>query len=161
MSYYKNEATAIDYLIAFLFSCKSIRIMNSILWERVSKRRLINKNTFDRNLLRLKERGIVKINAGNIDINREKLNHYYKYKLIHSKPENTSKIIIIFDIPEKERKTRNWLRNQIKSWDFTMIQKSVWLGAGPLPEEFQQRAKLLGIKKYIKIFNVQQKIKDI
>ena len=161
MTYYKDEATAIDYLIAFLFSCKSIRIMNSILWERVSKGRLINKNTYNKNLLRLKERGIIKIDEGNIKINREKLNDFYKYKLIYSKPENTSRIIIIFDIPEKERKTRNWLRNQIKSWDFTMIQKSVWLGTGPLPEEFQERAKLLNIKKYIKIFNVQQKIKDV
>lgn len=160
MNHYKEQATSIDFLIAFLFSCRSTRIMNSILWERVSKRNSIKKNTFNKNLIRLKEKGIVKINKEEIQINFNKLNNFYKYKLIHSKPEKTSKIIIIFDIPEKERKTRNWLRNQIKLWDFTMIQKSVWLGTGPLPLEFQKRVKLLNIKKHIKIFNVQPK-KDI
>jgi len=136
-------------------------MMNAILWERVSKRRSINKSTYNRNLKRLAEKGIIKVDNGSININREKLNEFYKYKLIYKKPENKSKIIIIFDIPEKERQTRNWLRNQIKLWGFTMIQQSVWLGTAPLPEEFQERAKLLNIKKYIKIFNVQQKIKDI
>lgn len=158
MSYYKDEATAIDYLIAFLFSCRSTRMMNSILWERVSKRRLINKNTFNKNLYRLREKGIIKINKESVEINREKLNYFYKYKLIYSKPKSTSKIIMIFDIPEKERNTRDWLRHQIKLWGFTMIQQSVWLGTGPLPDEFQERAKLLNLKKYIKIFNVQQKV---
>ena len=135
--------------------------MNNILWERVSKRRLINKSKFIKNLSSLKEKGIIKIDKGDIEINTKKLNDFYKYKLIYSKPENSSKIIMIFDIPEKERKTRNWLRTQIKLWNFTMIQKSVWLGTGPLPEEFQDRAKMLNLKKYIKIFNVQQKISDI
>lgn len=158
---YKNEATISDYIIAFLFSCKSTRMMNRILWERVNKRHLINKNSFNKNLNRLKEKGIIGIIDKQISINRQKLNQLYKYRLIYAKPENKSKIIIIFDIPETERKTRNWLRNQIKLWGFTMIQKSVWLGNSPLPEEFQDRVKLLNIKRYIKIFNVQQKNKDI
>lgn len=135
--------------------------MNSILWERVSKRRLINKNTYNKNLNRLREKGVIKIDKGSIDINHKKLNQLYKYRLIYSKPQKISKIIIIFDIPETERKTRNWLRNQIKLWGFTMIQKSVWLGTAPLPEEFQDRVNLLNIKKHIKIFNVQQKTKDM
>ena len=114
MSYYKDEATGIDYLIAFLFSCRSTRIMNGILWERVNKRRSLNRNTFNKNIKRLKERGIIKISKGNLEINRKELNHFYKYKLIYTKPKSTSKIIMIFDIPEKERSTRDWLRHQIK-----------------------------------------------
>jgi DNA-binding transcriptional regulator PaaX len=157
MTYYKDEATVIDYLIAFLFSCRSTRIMNRILWERVNQRRLINKNTFNRNLNRLKKKGVIKTEGQSVDINFKKLEQYYKYKPIYSKPEGTSKIIIIFDIPEKSRKTRDWLRNQIKLWGFTMIQKSVWLGVGPLPKDFQERIKMLGIKDYIKVFNVEKR----
>lgn len=161
MGYYKDEATVIDFLIAFLFSCRSTRIMNSILWERVSKRRLINKSTYTRNLNRLKNNGIIRIDKEKIVLVKKKLSEQYKYKLIYNKPKQVTKIIIIFDIPEKERKTRDWLRNQIKLWGFTMIQKSVWLGVGPLPKEFEERAKLLDISKYIKIFKVQQKEKII
>jgi len=63
----------------------------------------------------------------------------------------------MFDIPEKERGARDWLRNQIKLWDFKMIQKSVWLGTGPVPKEFMERIKFLGLEKNIKIFNIQNK----
>lgn len=157
MRYYKEEATIIDFFIAFLFSCRSTSIRNSILWERVKKRREINKNTYYKNLSRLKEKGIVNIINKNITINKFKLNNFYKYKLINTKPNGTSKIILIFDVPEKERRTRNWLRNQIKLWGFTMIQKSVWLGPGPLPDEFQGKVKLLNLKNYIKIFKVENK----
>lgn len=157
MTYYKNEATLIDFLIAFIFSCRSKRIMNNILWERVNSRRQVSKNSYDRNIYRLKEKGILKINRGEIEIDKKKLNYFYKYRLIYSKLNSTSKIILIFDIPEKERKTRNWLRKQIKLWGFSMIQKSVWLGTGPLPKEFTNRVKLLNVEKCIKVFNVQSK----
>lgn len=161
MSYYKNEATAIDFLIAFLFSCKSTKIGNNILWERVNKKHSVNKNTFNKNLKRLKEKGIIKVDKGSIEINSKKLSNFYKYKIIYSKPESSSKIIMIFDIPEKERATRDWLRGQIKFWNFKMIQKSVWLGMGPLPKEFYERIKMLNLDKNIKVFNVQQKVRDI
>ena len=89
----------------------------------------------------------------------EKVKNNYKYKFINIKLEKTNKIIIIFDIPEKERKVRAWLRGQIKLWEFTMIQKSVWLGFGPLPKEFYDRVDFLGIKECIKIFKVEKSTK--
>ena len=68
--------------------------------------------------------------------------------------------MIIFDIPENQRKVRTWIRNQIKDWDFEMIQKSVWIGYGPLPKEFTERLKNLGVNDGVKIFNLQ-KIKKL
>ena len=37
-----------------------------------------------------------------------------------------------------------------------MIQKSVWLGDGPLPKEFTERLRLLGVEKDVKVFTVQK-----
>lgn len=37
-----------------------------------------------------------------------------------------ARLIIIFDIPETQRKARQQLRELIKSWGFVQIQKSVW-----------------------------------
>ena len=56
-------------------------------------------------------------------------------------PNKAEKILISFDIPETKKKIRDWLRNQIKYWDFEMIHKSLWLGYGPLPKEFNDRLK--------------------
>lgn len=71
-------------------------------------------------------------------------------------PEKTEKVLISFDVPEKKKKTRDWLRNQIKYWDFKMIQKSLWLGYGPLPKEFTDRLRQLGIYENVQIFRIKK-----
>src|SRR3990170_6514071 len=43
--------------------------------------------------------------------------------------------IIVFDIPESERKKRAWLRSALKNLNFKMIQQSVWIGKVRIPEE--------------------------
>ena len=71
-------------------------------------------------------------------------------------PSKTEKVLISFDIPEIKKKTRDWLRNQIKYWDFEMIHKSLWLGHGPLPKEFNDRLKYLGIYENVRIFKIRK-----
>ena len=73
------------------------------------------------------------------------------------KPLNIGKVLVAFDIPESKRKDRNWLRQQLKNWEFTMVQQSLWLGNGPLPAEFYSHINLLGIKNNIKVFKVSKK----
>ena len=46
--------------------------------------------------------------------------------------------IIAFDIPEKERKKRKWLRGTLACLGFTMIQQSVWFGRSKIPKEFTE-----------------------
>ena len=71
-------------------------------------------------------------------------------------PNKAEKILISFDIPETKKKIRDWLRNQIKYWDFEMIHKSLWLGYGPLPKEFNERLALLGINKNVRVFRLKK-----
>jgi len=74
-------------------------------------------------------------------------------------PLGDVKVMVLFDIPEKKRKIRNWLRTQLKMWDFEMIQQSVWLGRGPLPKEFSARLHDLGVGECVKVFPIR-KIKN-
>ena len=62
--------------------------------------------------------------------------------------------IIVFDIPEKEKLKRAWLRSQLTILDFKMLQKSVWIGNSKLPEEFLKDLDDLGISRYIHIFGI-------
>jgi len=69
------------------------------------------------------------------------------------KEENTIKIVV-FDIPEKEKNKRDWLRSVLKNLNFNMVQKSVWMGKSKLPEEFIEDLDYLNILSYVEIFAI-------
>jgi len=73
-----------------------------------------------------------------------------KYK---SQSNDTLKIVI-FDIPEREREKRDWLRIALKNLNFNMVQKSVWIGKAKLPKEFVQDLNRMNIFTYVEIFAV-------
>lgn len=62
--------------------------------------------------------------------------------------------IVIFDIPEKERRKRSWLRESLLNLNFSMLQESVWMGKSKLPSQFMEDIKELGLSSYIEIFSI-------
>jgi len=62
--------------------------------------------------------------------------------------------LVIFDIPEKERRKRYWLRTQLRALGFTMLQKSVWLSTHQLPLEFVEDLSLLKLLPHVHIFSI-------
>lgn len=62
--------------------------------------------------------------------------------------------IIIFDIPESEKRKREWLRTVLKNLGFYMLQKSVWAGKIKLPKEFINDLARLNLLSFIEIFVV-------
>jgi DNA-binding transcriptional regulator PaaX len=154
--YWEDEASFSDFIISHLLSCSSRRIQRKILFELVQKRRALSKQVFNNNLYRLKKNGLLNFNLNkDVIFNRNTLRRHTLFTRIQESPEGHTKVMVLFDIPEKKRKTRNWLRLQLKLWGFKMIQQSVWLGKGPLPNEFTERLNLLGISKCVKILKVQ------
>jgi|SRR3989344_7055476 len=77
-----------------------------------------------------------------------------------SQPERSEtpqeRCIVAFDIPEKWRRSRNWLRQELVYMGFVQLQKSVWIGDGPLDENFIRNLDLLGILRHVQIFSVQR-----
>lgn len=63
--------------------------------------------------------------------------------------------IIIFDIPEKERYKRVWLRSQLLTLGFKLLQKSVWIGKNKLPEEFMTDLYNFDVFQYMHIFRIR------
>ena len=62
--------------------------------------------------------------------------------------------IITFDVPESQRRGRDWLRSILKNLKFKMVQKSVWMGKIALPEDFFKDLDYWGLIPYIEIFAV-------
>jgi len=72
-----------------------------------------------------------------------------------SKTKQIKTTMVIFDIPEKKRKYRDWLRHELVGFGFELVQKSVWFGP-TLPKEFiiyLQKEKIL---QYIKFFKATE-----
>lgn len=70
--------------------------------------------------------------------------------------KSNSLIIIGFDVPEKQRRKRNWVRRVLIELGFKMLQKSVWIGKYKAPKEFLEDVKNLKMMDYLEIFSVGQ-----
>lgn len=65
--------------------------------------------------------------------------------------------VVIFDVPERERHKRIWLRSTLLSLGFSLLQKSVWIGKVKIPLEFLADLKDLKMLDYVHIFEINKK----
>jgi CRISPR/Cas system-associated endoribonuclease Cas2 len=69
---------------------------------------------------------------------------------------NPKDLLILYDIQEDKKKERNWFRRTLIKFGFVMIQRSVWVGPSPLPKEFLDYVKSIGLKDSIKTFKLEK-----
>lgn len=72
----------------------------------------------------------------------------------YSSKEAPKNLILMYDVPDLKKKERDWLRRQLKNFGFIMIQKSVWVGPSPLPNEFLVYLKGINLQKDFKTFKL-------
>ena len=70
-------------------------------------------------------------------------------------PDGISRLVV-FDIPEKERRKRDIIRTELASCNFRSLQKSVWIGENPLPEDFIALVDDLRLKGRLHIFSIRE-----
>lgn len=64
--------------------------------------------------------------------------------------------LVTFDIPEKEKNKRKWIRRELAYLNYKILQKSVWIGTTPFTEDFIHDLKFLHLDRYIHIFSVNK-----
>lgn len=62
--------------------------------------------------------------------------------------------VVIFDIPEKAREKREWLRFALMSLNFSLLQNSVWIGENIIPEQLIYDLKEKKMINYVHIFGM-------
>src|SRR5665648_459468 len=82
---------------------------------------------------------------------KRKYLHSFNFNINKNTPKN---LLLIYDIPETRKNERDWFRRQLKNFDFIMIQKSVWVGPSPLPEDFIIYLKRIGLREEFKTFKL-------
>lgn len=63
--------------------------------------------------------------------------------------------LVAFDIPERERKKRDAIRRQLLSCDYRPLQRSVWIGYRPLPDDFLKLLDALNLREYVHILTIR------
>jgi DNA-binding transcriptional regulator PaaX len=133
-----------------------------------SKKKILNvsnasRETIQVTLYRLKKRGLVESNAGIwklTQLGKESLSRLTARVLPrHSEKvfaKKTKDMIISFDVPEKYKTKRDWLRAELICLGFSMLQKSVWFGPAPLPKNFIDSLRLMNLLPYIKFFEAKE-----
>ncbi len=126
------------------------RASKKCLYELVAdmkKDGLIEKNGLGRKkLITLTRTGKEKVNNGDIK----------KPSTSYTKEVSKEPIIFVFDIPEKERKKRDWLRRSLNHLGFHMIQKSVWIGSVRLPKVFLSDLSEQNLISYVEILSINK-----
>lgn len=64
--------------------------------------------------------------------------------------------IVTFDVPEKQRGKRNWLRTALISCDYQALQKSVYSGTRPLPAQIIREIDDLGLAQFVHIAGISK-----
>ncbi len=71
-----------------------------------------------------------------------------------TKESSATLVLVIFDIPERERRKRMWLRSALRRIGLTMIQKSVWAGKVKIPEELLDMLLDLQLTPFVEILEI-------
>lgn len=87
---------------------------------------------------------------------REKIQRDFSFVRFQNKKWDRKWRVVIFDIKEKERKQRDWLRDKLKEIGFGMIQESVWISPYDIGEDFREFVVSLGLGEDVFVMEVNQ-----
>ncbi len=139
-----------------IFSTREI--IETIKEERKEKQRFYNL------LLSLKRDGLISLDSsskkGTWILSKKGINELEELEKESKQryPKDTSKevIVISYDIPEKYRLHRDWLRGILKFLDFKLLHQSVWIGKTKIPETLLSDIRDREITPFIQIFTISK-----
>lgn len=63
--------------------------------------------------------------------------------------------LVCFDIPERDRAKRRWLRAELLACGYRLLQKSVWIGEAPLPPAFVAELDVLELRGQVHVLGIE------
>ncbi len=76
--------------------------------------------------------------------------------LDYEREESGQLVIVAFDIPEKQRTKRDWLRAVLQHLGFKMLQRSVWFGKIKIPRELPEDLRRLGLIDAVEVLAISK-----
>lgn len=120
----------------------------------------INKNVLYQSVRQLKKEGLIETQKEGknilVKITARGKDRAILYKLLENKSWDGKWRIVIFDIPETHRKIRRALREKLREWQFTPIQKSVWVSKIDVVEELKKYTREIGVENWVQTFEANK-----
>jgi DNA-binding transcriptional regulator PaaX len=88
-------------------------------------------------------------------LNKKTKNNFKKFEPNKTK-DDPKNLLLLYDIPQDKTAERNWFRRELIKFHFIMIQKSVWVGPSPLPQDFIAYVKEIDIEDKVKTFKLEK-----
>lgn len=120
--------------------------------SRLHKKGFIEKGIMeDKVCIRLTELGLKKLDGMR---QRSKENAISKIRPQESRWDGLWRVVI-FDIPEQNKRIRQSLRIGLRMLEFKLLQKSVWISKTNCTKELRSYIKDLGLSKFVLIFETR------
>ncbi|MBI4034170.1 MAG: hypothetical protein HY378_01295 [Candidatus Brennerbacteria bacterium] len=135
---------------------RAIRLQPKSIGEYLAELKEISGRNFYLTLRRLEERGLVKRTPKGPKLTSLGLRftENVKNKIVHFDNWDNKWRLITFDIPEKQRHDRDWLRYVLNSHNYKPLHKSVFVGKFPLPDWVYKDIRDKGLIKYTRLLTV-------
>ncbi|MBP6855688.1 MAG: CRISPR-associated endonuclease Cas2 [Candidatus Pacebacteria bacterium] len=169
---YKHKYSASIALLKLLIGCGHVSLdeflKNSN--KNLTKDQLLkNRKAYHKMIHKLHQEGLVekiddrrkspvKVVSGKLSTLKEKLlkKDLAQHTLRDGGQKSMFPIIVAFDIPEKYRTKRDFLRRLLQSLGYQMIQKSVWIGYYKLSKDFMDELREIRILPYVDVFSINR-----
>ncbi|HEX8974143.1 MAG TPA: hypothetical protein VF817_01495 [Patescibacteria group bacterium] len=119
----------------------------------------INHDALFHAIKRLKAQGIVKKKGAKwslTSLGKKTIEKIASRERVLGKKWDKKYRLVIFDIPEKKRNARNWLRGELYTLEYSQLQMSVFIGKHALPEDVVKDIKRHGIEKHVNYLLAQE-----
>lgn len=115
----------------------------------------LKKNNTKVILYRLQQKGLIEKNNEQYKLTLLGLKYFKKIQKNNKKKEWDGKWrIVMFDVPEKIKKERDWLRFKLFELEYKPFQKSVFIGKWPLSKELYKEIIDKKLKNHIRIITI-------
>lgn len=120
------------------------------------------KRNFSKLIYYLKSHGYIKISnleAGKaVILTKGGIDKALKtsFKLDKIKRKDDKWVMLIFDVPEKQRKSRALLRSILYNLGYKIFQKSVWISPYDVSSKTEKLLQLHNLENYAKIFLIEE-----
>lgn len=115
--------------------------------------------TIRQTISRMQKHGLIKKEKGNYTLTflgKSIANYILRRKKILDRKWDKKYRVVIFDIPEKKKHLRNWLRDELYLLQYNKLQESVFAGKFPLPEDLVKEINSKKIDKNVDCLLVEK-----
>ena len=154
-------------LLSMMNGAAGARVLHKMIAKRMreEKRRMMSEESFRSALSRLKKQGMVENEGRGVwGLTKKGMalafgaeNKKKEYERARGSSRSRKDTIVIFDVPEDRKKMRDYLRSELVALGYEQLQKSVWIGGGPLPTAFMEFVRERRLVDTMHVFTIAKK----